>query len=153
MDAVVFGLSFGVHELAAAALGALLGSGAGLELPEQRARVVVDEVPTVDVGADGALSLTLLETPAAGFPLAVAIDDSPLSLRDQRLGWGDVVDPLAHQPRLSAPFTAPETAGSFTVQGRVSYVICSANRCRPRKARIRWQVEVAAPEPPPSAAP
>lgn len=144
---------FGVHELAAAALGVLLGSGAGLELPEQRAQVVVDEVPTMTTGDAGALSLTLLETPAAGFPLAVAIDDSPLSLRDQRLGWGDVVDPLAHQPRLSAPFTAPQTAGSFTVQGRVTYVICSATKCRPRRARIRWQVEVTAPEPPPTAAP
>lgn len=136
---------FGVHELAAAALAVLLASGGHLELPEQAARVVVADVGVVPTGANGELSLTLLETPAAGFPLAVRIDDSPLSLRDQRLSWTDVVDPVALQPRLSAPFVAPAQPGRFDVAAAVTYVTCDARRCRTRHARVTWTVQVQAP--------
>ena len=143
----------GVHELGNVVLGVLLAAGGRLELPEQATRVQVGAVGQVRVGGRGELSLTLLETPAAGFPLDVRIDKSPLSLLDQRLGWPDVVDPLAHQPRLSAPFVAPAAPGRHRVGALVSYVTCDARRCRTRRARVSWDVEVFAPEPLPAAAP
>lgn len=140
---------FGAHELAALALQILLAAGADLQLPEQRAAVVPASVQDVHAGGKGELSLTLLETPAAGFPLTVSIDASPLSLRDRRLSWGDVVDPLANQPRLSAPFVAPETAARFSVRALVSYVVCNAGRCQPRRSRVSWDVVVQAATPVP----
>ena len=138
---------FGAHELAALALQILLAAGADLQLPQQRAAVVPASVQDVYMGGKGELSLTLLETPAAGFPLTVSIDASPLSLRDRQLSWGDVVDPLANQPRLSAPFVAPDTASRFSVRALVSYVVCNAGQCQPRRARVTWDVDVQAPTP------
>ncbi|MEM6992509.1 MAG: hypothetical protein AAF721_18490 [Myxococcota bacterium] len=134
----------GVHELAALALSTLLAAGANLQLPEQRATVVAAEVAELTVGDKGELSLTLLEAPAVGFPLAVSIDQSPLTVRDRRLSWADVVDPLANQPRLSAPFVAPDVPGRFAVRATVSYVVCDAQRCEPRQARLSWDVAVVA---------
>lgn len=139
------GFVVGVHELAAAALAILLGAGADLQTPPGGAPLVVVSVGSVVPGGVGALSLTLLETPAVGFPLSIRIDQSVLVLRDRRLSWGDVVDPLARQPRLSAPFVAPTRPGNVVVTGLVSYVTCDAARCHPRRAHVRWLVEVTAP--------
>ena len=139
-----------MHELSAIALQTLLAAGAALEQPREPPRVTAAGVADVPVGGRGELSVTLLETPAAGFPLVVVIDASPLAVRDRRLTWTDVVDPLALQPRMSAPFVAPQSAGTFVVRALVSYVVCDGQRprgsmqCRTRHVRVAWDVQVQA---------
>jgi hypothetical protein len=135
----------------ARALGVLLAAeqlGLGFDARVQAA----PPVPLL-AGAVGELSLTILDTPAPVAPLSVRLSSHAVTLPETRLGVGDVVDPQASQPRVRARYVAPSAAGRYEVEGLVEYVTCvspggaEGPRCRPRRARVVWVVEVL--EPPP----
>ncbi len=105
-------------------------------------RVRVASPPALVAGAEGELSVTILETPAGVSPLMVRLSSSSVRLPDNRLGARDVVDPQASQPRVRARFFAPPIPGRYEVVGLVEYVTCDAERCRPRRSRVVWTVEV-----------
>lgn len=133
---------------AARALGVLLAAqqlGLGFD-----GRVQVTAPTPVVAGASGELSLTILDTPAAVASLSVRLRSTGVSLPEARLGDADVVDPQASQPRVRARFVAPPLAGRYEVEGLVEYVTCVAERCRPRRARVQWMVEVLDATPAPS---
>jgi hypothetical protein len=96
-------------------------------------------------GQRGELSLILLEAPDRDMPLAVRIDAGVLELLDNRLGWSQVVDPLALQPRLAASFRAPEQPGAYEVRASVEYWVCGERWCRRKLGELRWSVIVEAP--------
>lgn len=141
----------------ARALGVLLASeqlGLGFD-----ARVLVAQPVPLGAGAVGELSLTILDTPAAVAPLSVRLSSHAVALPETRLGPADVVDPQASQPRIRARYVAPSVAGRYEVEGLVEYVTCTAEpasaalarpapggaegpRCRPRRARVVWVVQV-----------
>jgi len=105
-------------------------------------QVQASPVPPLQAGAEGELSVTLLETPSDVSPLSVRLSSAVVRLPDDRLGERDVVDPQASQPRVRARFFAPDTPGRYEVQGLVEYVTCDAERCRPRRRRVVWSIEV-----------
>ena len=111
------------------------------------AKVEALSLASVAPGERAELSLRLLETPAREWPLSVRIEASALALVDDRLDWSAVVDPLALQPRLSVPFTAPAEPGRYEVRANLSYAVCSEQWCWSRYAELRWTVEVRAPAP------
>ena len=124
----------------ARALGVLLAAeqlGLGFD-----GRVQVSQPVPLSAGAVGELSLTILDTPAAVAPLSVRLSSHAVALPEARLGESDVVDPQASQPRIRARYVAPTTAGRYEVEGLVEYVTCKADRCRPRRARVVWVVQV-----------
>lgn len=124
----------------ARALGVLLAAeqlGLGFD-----ARVLVSQPVPLRAGMVGELSLTILDTPAAVAPLSVRLSSQVVVLPETRLGESDVVDPQASQPRIRARYVAPTAAGRYEVEGLVEYVTCNANRCRPRRARVVWVVQV-----------
>jgi hypothetical protein len=141
------------------ALGVLLAAQAlGLGGP---ARVRVTPPTPLLAGAVGELSLTILDTPARVVPLSVRLSSATVTLPETRLGEADVVDPLASQPRVRARYVAPAVAGTHEVEGLVEYVTCTGEaastalsrpspggaegpRCRPRRARVVWVVQVLA---------
>jgi hypothetical protein len=100
--------------------------------------------PVLAPGQRGELSLVLLEAPDRDMPLAVRIDAVALGLLDNRLGWSQVVDPLALQPRLRAPFRAPEQPGEYQVRASVEYWVCGERWCRRKLGELRWLVIVEA---------
>jgi hypothetical protein len=106
------------------------------------ARVSALESPPLSPGQRGELSLILLEAPDRDLPLAVRIDASPLELLDNRVGWAQVVDPLALQPRVRASFRAPEQPGAYEVRASVEYWVCSERWCRRKLGELRWSVIV-----------
>jgi hypothetical protein len=101
--------------------------------------------PPIEAGQAGELSLTILETPMNGTPIELRLDADTIVLPENRLGWEDVVDPEAGQPRLVARVVAPREPGEYAVRGRITYVTCGPKRCRPRTAHVIWTVEVLAP--------
>jgi hypothetical protein len=107
-------------------------------------RVLPSGAAQVPPGGGGELSVTILEPPAAGVPIDVRIHAEGVRLVSERLGWADVVDPQARQPRLSVPFVAPQGLGDYTVAGLVTYVICEGKTCRTRRAAVAWKVSVVA---------
>ena len=109
------------------------------------AQVSALESPSLLPGARGELSLILLEAPDRGMPLSVRIDAAGLDLIDDRLGWSQVVDPLALQPRLRASFRAPAQPGEYEVHASVEYWVCSEHWCRRKQGELRWSVIVEAP--------
>jgi len=124
----------------ARALGVLLAAeqlGLGFD-----ARVLVSQPVPLRAGEVGELSLTILDTPAAVAPLSVRLSSQAVVLPETRLGESDVVDPQASQPRIRARYVAPTAAGRYEVEGLVEYVTCQAERCRPRRARVVWVVQV-----------
>ena len=124
----------------ARALGVLLAAeqlGLGFD-----ARVLVSQPVPLRAGMVGELSLTILDTPAAVAPLSVRLSSQAVVLPETRLGESDVVDPQASQPRIRARYVAPTAAGRYEVEGLVEYVTCQAERCRPRRARVVWVVQV-----------
>jgi hypothetical protein len=147
----------------ARALGVLLAAeqlGLGFD-----ARVAVTPPVPLHAGVVGELSLTILDTPASVVSLSVRLWSPAVGLPETRLGAADVVDPQASQPRLRARYVAPAAAGDYPVEGLVEYVTCAAPRaaqsrsspggaegprCRPRRARVVWVVQVVEP---PAAAP
>ncbi len=106
------------------------------------AQVSALESPPLVSGQRGELSLILLEAPDRDMPLAVRIEAAPLELVDDRLGWSQVVDPLALQPRVRAPFRAPEQPGTYQVRASVEYWICSERWCRRKYGELQWSVTV-----------
>ncbi|MCA9654866.1 MAG: hypothetical protein H6712_06115 [Myxococcales bacterium] len=110
------------------------------------ARVQVNAPPPLLPGAEGELSVTILDTPWPQMPLLVRLSSARVVLPDNRLGIRDVVDPQAQQPRVRARFFAPAEPGRHVVEGLVEYVTCDEDRCRPRRTRVVWQVEVRGPE-------
>jgi hypothetical protein len=102
------------------------------------------DVPPIEPGQSGELSVTILDTPMADTPIELGLAASGLTLADNRLGWSDVVDPKAVQPRLRARFTAPSEPGRYEVHGQLRYLTCTPKRCVPRMAVVRWEVEVKA---------
>jgi hypothetical protein len=115
----------------------------GAELITAQARAL--DSPPLAPGQRGELSLVLLEAPDRDLPLAVRIDAVALELLDNRLGWSQVVDPLALQPRLRAPFRAPEQPGEYEVRASVEYWVCRQRWCRRKLGELRWSVIVEAP--------
>ena len=119
----------------------------GTELITARARAL--DSPALAPGQRGELSLVLLEAPDRDMPLTVRLEPGegagPLELLDNRLGWSQVVDPLALQPRLRAPFRAPEQPGEYQVRASVEYWVCGERWCRRKLGELRWSVIVEAP--------
>lgn len=93
----------------------------------------------------GELSVTILDTPEPGIPIEVRLSSDDVELVDNRLGWADVVDPQAHQPRVRARFVAPPEPGRYRVDGLVTWVTCIGRTCQTERAPIAWTVEVLAP--------
>ncbi len=108
-------------------------------------RVQASSPSAVTAGAQGELSVTILDTPASVSALSVRLWADEVTLPDNRLGERDVVDPQASQPRVRARFFAPQTPGRYEVEGLVEYVTCDVERCRPRRSRVVWSIEVQAP--------
>jgi len=87
-------------------------------------------------------SLILLEAPDRDMPLAVRIDASSIELVDDRLGWSQVVDALALQPRVRASFRAPAQPGAYEVRASVEYWVCGERWCRRKYGELSWSVVV-----------
>jgi hypothetical protein len=137
-------LGCGALTLALGVLGLLQASERpGIELVTAQARAL--DSPTLAPGQRGELSLILLEPPDRDMPLAVRIDAAALELLDNRLGWSQVVDPLALQPRLRATFRAPEQPGEYEVHASVEYWVCGERWCRRKLGELRWSVVVEEP--------
>ena len=100
------------------------------------------DVPALQPGQSGELSVTILDTPMSGTPIELSLAPSAVTLPDNRLGWSDVVDPQAVQPRLRARFTAPSDPGRYEVHGQLRYLTCTSKRCVPRVVMLRWDLEV-----------
>jgi hypothetical protein len=129
----------------ARALGVLLAAeqlGLGFD-----GRVQVAQPVPLLAGAAGELSLTILDTPAPVAPLSVRLSSQAVVLREARLSQADVVDPQASQPRVRARYVAPAVAGRYEVEGLVEYITCTVERCRPRRARVVWVIQVLEPKP------
>lgn len=136
--------------------GLALAVAASTPLPPPGGDVSVLAVAPVVAGSVGELSVTILETPERGTPIELRLEDDGLQaeaggdgrLPDNRLGWEDVVDSKAAQPRLRATFVAPSEPGNYAVAGRLSYITCRGEVCMPHAVDVRWPVVVeAAPEP------
>ncbi|SRR5690606_17105338 len=125
-----------------AGLGLAAAMGAADPVALHDARVSVPAVSEVAVGASGELSLTILEPPMPGTPIELRLSSERVRLVDNRLGWDDVVDPQARQPRLRGRFIAPDEPGTYAVRGFVMYVTCGPKRCRPRTRSVEWTVTV-----------
>lgn len=133
-----------------AGLGLAAAVGAADPVALRDAQVTVPAVANVSVGGVGELSLTILEPPMPGAPIELWLTSEHLVFVDNRLGWEDVVDPQARQPRIRARFTAPEEPGTYEVRGFVMYVTCGPKRCRPRTKDVGWTVTVEPAQPPSS---
>lgn len=105
-------------------------------------RVQVTSPSPLPVQARGELSVTILDTPVDVSLLSVRLSAVEVVLPENRLGARDIVDPQASQPRVRARFQAPAVPGRYEVEGLVEYVTCDAERCRPRRSRVVWVVEV-----------
>ena len=105
-------------------------------------RVTRSPAPTLAPGELGEVSVTILETPAPGVPLDIRLQATGVRLVSERLGWNDVVDPQARQPRIRVPLTAPQTPGTYRVSGLVTYVVCDDEHCYTRRAAVAWDVDV-----------
>lgn len=147
-----------------AVLGILLGVGLGLtetaraddpDEPESDGVDQVDQVdqeimakvralpvPTLAPGQSGELSLLLLEAAERELPLLARVDAEALGLLENRLGWSAVVDPLALQPRLRIPITAPTEPGRYEVHASVDYFVCTQRWCRQKRGELRWALLV-----------
>jgi hypothetical protein len=137
-------LGCGALTLALGVLGLLQASERpGIELVTAQARAL--DSPTLAPGQRGELSLILLEAPDRDMPLAVRIDPGAIELLDNRLGWSEVVDPLALQPRLAASFHAPSRPGAYEVRASVEYWVCGERWCRRKLGELRWSVVVEEP--------
>lgn len=90
----------------------------------------------------GEISVTILDRPLPGGPIQLELLAEQVGLPENRLGWDDVVDPQAEQPRLLARVVAPAVSGEYVVLGRLSYITCARTRCRPRLAAVQWLVRV-----------
>jgi hypothetical protein len=97
---------------------------------------------SIIVGQTGELSLTILEKPRSGTPIELRLSADTIGLPENRLGWQDVVDPQAVQPRIRAKIVAPGEPGEYAVRGRITYVTCGPKVCRPRTAHVIWTVRV-----------
>lgn len=137
------GLSVPLH----AAFGLAIAVAASRPVALQDGRVKIIEPAAVAPGAWGEVSVTILDRPLRGTPIELSLESGEVVLPDNRLDWDDVVDPQAEQPRLLARVVAPGLPGEYRVRGRVEYVTCRAERCRPRTAFVEWRlvVRVAAP--------
>ncbi|MFV8749351.1 hypothetical protein ACNOYE_02240 [Nannocystaceae bacterium ST9] len=111
------------------------------------ARVQALPVAPLAAGAQGELSLLLLESPEPSLPLALRIDAGSVALVENRVGWSAVVDPQALQPRLRAPFSAPSEPGTYGVRASVDYQVCAGEWCRHKRGEVEWTIEVLAPMP------
>jgi hypothetical protein len=119
-----------------------------VSLPVPQGRVSVSEVAAALPGSQVELSVTILETPEVGSPLSVELSSDDFEPVPNRFDSRDVVDALANQPRIRARLTAPEVPGRYAVDGHVRYIACTADRCRPRRARVRWTLVVEPPAAP-----
>jgi hypothetical protein len=108
-------------------------------------RARAQDPDAVVVRSTGELSMTLLDAPHRGTPIELRLEAETVVLPENRLGWQDVVDPQASQPRIRASFVAPDEPGEYVVRGRVSYITCGPKRCRSRVASVSWIVRVTDP--------
>jgi hypothetical protein len=128
-----------------AGLGLVVSLTSGQPPTLHDGRVQAQEPEPVVVSQPGELSLTILETPQAGTPIELRLSADTIVLPENRLGWEDVVDPQAVQPRIRARIVAPAEPGEYAVRGRIKYITCSTKVCRPRTAHVIWTVVVSAP--------
>ena len=136
---VIFGLAAHAH-----AQGSVDAGEPGAELIAAQAQAL--ELEPVAPGARGELSLVLLDAPERDLPLLLRIvDEGPVALDDNRFDWSAVVDPLALQPRLRAPFTAPADPGTYEVHASVEYYVCNERWCRLQRGSLTWVLQVSAP--------
>ncbi len=120
--------------------------GHQVRAPEGQA--VVQVIPPLGPGAAGELSITILETPESGTPIELRLRvPEEIRIATNRLGWDDVVDTRAVQPRLRTRFTAPAEPGSFRVHGLLRYLSCDERTCVPKVVRVSWDVEVVLADP------
>ena len=134
--------------------GVLLGAQLEPAHAEQPDEPGVDQVitaqvralpaPTLAPGQAGELSLVLLEAPERELPLLTRVEPCALELVENRLGWSAVVDPLALQPRLRVPITAPSEPGRYEVHASVQYFVCGEQWCRVKRGELDWVLVVAA---------
>jgi len=115
--------------------------------PWLSAHVVAQPIETIAEG-QSELSLLFLERPERDMPVSVRLSSSSLPLTENRLGWADVVDPRAREPRIRTRFLTPSLPGDYRIDADVTYVICGPKRCREKRGRVHWQftVDPSAPE-------
>lgn len=135
----------GLPMLGCAGLGLAAAIGTADPLDAFDGKAAAQPLEPVQPGAPGELSLTILETPDAQGPIEVRLESDAVDMPENRLGWEDVVDPLARQPRVRGRFVAPTQAGDYVVRGHLLYVTCGRKRCRPRRATVTWTVVVQQP--------
>ncbi len=114
-------------------------------------RVSAQVPATAAPGTTVELSVTILDTPAAGAPIDLWLTSPDVELVPNRFDSRDVVDPQATQPRIRVRVVAPAAPGRYGVDAHVLYVSCGESTCRPHLATVHWDLEVAAPaatEPP-----
>jgi len=128
-----------------AAFGLAIAVAASRPVALHDGRVKVIEPAAVAPGAWGEVSVTILDRPMPGTPIALSLESDHVVLPDNRLDGDDVVDPQAEQPRLLARVVAPGVPGEYRIRGRVEYVTCTVERCRPRTAYVEWHLVVRAP--------
>lgn len=108
--------------------------------------VVATDPTPLAAGARGELSLTIRESPARALPLLARLEaDDGVELLENRLSWGNVVDPAAERPRLTVTLTAPGEPGTYGIRGVVTYWVCDEKTCRKRTSAVGWQLRVTAP--------
>lgn len=135
-------------KLGPAALGiCLLGPAEGDGDPNAAFSAPVQALAAEPVapGGNGELSLLVTEPVEAEVPIQVWLSSDALKLKENRLGWRDVVDPQAAQLRIRGSFVAPKEPGEYEVRAEVVYVSCSGRWCRSRHAAVGWTVTVKAP--------
>ena len=140
----------GLHDAVALTLGALVAAGDGATAVGD-GRVAHAGGGGMAARTAGELSVTILDAPEPGIPIEVRLSSDDVELLDNRLGWADVVDPQAHQPRVRARFVAPAVEGTYRVRGLVTWVTCRGQACRTRRAPVAWTVQVLPPEAPAAA--
>jgi hypothetical protein len=130
-----------LHDAVALTLSALVAAGGGAGARGD-GRVAHTGGGSMAPRTAGELSVTILDAPEPGIPIEVRLSSDDVELIDNRLGWADVVDPQAHQPRVRARFVAPAASGRHRVRGLVTWVTCDGDACRTRRAPIAWTIDV-----------
>ena len=134
-------LVIGPHRLAAALavvcaiVPALASAGPGGAWLSAR----VEAQPIENDGSESAeLSVLLLERPESDLPVSIRLHSETVELPENRLGWADVVDDKAGQPRFRTALPWPATPGEHHVEAEVSYVVCGPRWCREKRGRASW---------------
>lgn len=103
----------------------------------------IEALPIEAVGTGEAeLSLVVLERPEADMPVSIRLRSEEVSLSENRLGWADVVDAKAAQPRFRTWIALPSRPGRKVIDAEISYVVCSGRWCREKRGHAAWELVV-----------